>query len=170
MEDDINLTKKPTVSFIAAISKKGRALGFDNKLLWKIEGDLPRFKTITKGHPIIMGRKTYESIGRPLPDRINIVVSRSSVLSPTPRLIITDSIEKAFQIAKKADRQEIFIIGGGKIFAETIGKADRLYLTIVDDEPQADTFFPDYSEFKREIKKEDHLEHDPPFSYLILEK
>jgi len=164
------LTLRPKISLIAAVSKDQRALGFKNKLLWKIDGDLPRFKTITAGHPIIMGRLTYESIGRPLPNRTNIVISKSGSLQETSGLIITSSVEDAISIAKKIDQEEIFIIGGGKIYSETLKYANRLYLTIVDDEPEADTFFPDYSGFKTIIEKEEHHEHNPPFTYIVLEK
>jgi len=162
----------PRISLIVAVSKEKRALGFQNKLLWKIEGDLPRFKKLTTGHAIIMGRNTYLSIGRPLPNRTNIVVSHTGTVD-TPaaeNLIVVDSIDKALAAAKNLEKEEIFIIGGGMVYASTIGLADRLYLTVVDDEPEADTFFPDYSDFKKEIEKEDHVEHSPPFSYIILEK
>src|SRR3989338_3763263 len=91
------------ISIIAVISKGKRALGIKNGLLWKIEGDLPRFKALTTGHPIIMGRKTYESIGRPLPNRTNIVISRSSTILETENLIVVDSIEKALEIAKSKE-------------------------------------------------------------------
>jgi len=165
-----NIAKTPKISLIAAISKGKRALGFQNKLLWKIEGDLPRFKQLTTGHPIIMGRKTYESIGRPLPNRTNIVVSRSGNVTEKEGLVVVDSIEKALDIAKSEDDQEIFVIGGGEIYRQSLPFTDRLYLTIVEDEPEADTFFPDYSNFKTEILHENHPEHTPPFSYLILER
>lgn len=155
---------------IAVISKDKRALGYENKLLWKIEGDLPRFKAITTGHPIIMGRLTYESIGRPLPNRTNIVISKSNKIQNVEGLVVVDSVEKAIDIAKEIDSEEIFIIGGGKVYSETINLADKLYLTIVNDEPDADTFFPDYSDFKKIIKTEDHPEHNPTFKYTILEK
>lgn len=165
-----NETKKPKVSIIAAISSGKKALGYKNKLLWKINGDLPRFKSLTTGHPIIMGRLTYESIGRPLPDRTNIVVSKSNTISETKDLIIVNSIEEALKIAGEKDTEEVFVIGGGKIYSETIDFADRLYLTLVHDEPEADTFFPDYSEFKTEISREKHGEHVPSFEYVVLEK
>lgn len=165
-----NIAKNPKISLIAAISKERRALGFQNKLLWKIGGDLPRFKELTTGHAIIMGRKTYESIGRPLPNRTNIVISRSSSIPETKDLIIVDSVEKALDVAKQSEESEIFIIGGGEIYKQSLPFADHLYLTIVDDEPEADTFFPDYSEFKREVSREDHPEHTPPFSYVVLQK
>ena len=158
------------ISIIAVISKGKRALGIKNGLLWKIEGDLPRFKALTTGHPIIMGRKTYESIGRPLPNRTNIVISRSSTILETENLIVVDSIEKALEIAKSKEILEIFIIGGGEIYKQSLPLTDRLYLTIVEDEPEADTFFPDYSDFKKEVSRENHPLHSPPFTYVILER
>ncbi len=163
---------KPKISLIAAISEKQRAIGFKNKLLWKIEGDLPRFKLLTTGHPIIMGRNTYLSIGRPLPNRTNIVISHieNDDIASTENLIVVNSIEKAIEEAKKIEKEEIFIIGGGMIYTSTIELSDRLYLTLVYDEPEADTFFPDYSQFKKQIQKEDHFESNPPFSFVILER
>ena len=166
-------TTKPLVSIIAVISEKTKAMGIRNGLLWKIEGDLPRFKKLTIGHPIIMGRKTYESIGRPLPNRTNIVITRNLDFK-SDGLVIVSSIEEALKIArekaKEANSEEIFIIGGGEIYKQALPFVERLYLTVVHDEPEADTFFPDYSEFKKEIWREDHLEHNPPFTYITLER
>ena len=161
--------KKARVSSYAAISKKARAIGSKNGLLWKIEGDLPRFKKLTTGHPIIMGRKTYESIGRPLPNRTNIVITRNPDFKPDG-VVVVPSIDEALKAAIENDGEEIFVIGGGKIYKEALPFVDRLYLTIVHDEPKADTFFPDYSEFKKEIFREEHPEHNPPFTYITLEK
>lgn len=159
----------PKISIIAAISEGKRALGFQNQLLWKIEGDLPRFKTLTTGHPIIMGRKTYESIGRPLPNRTNIVITRNMDFK-IDGVTTFSSIQEALDFAKEKEETEVFIIGGGEIYKQAIPFADRLYLTLVRDEPEADTFFPDYSAFTKIIEKEDHTEHNPPFSYIVLEK
>ncbi len=162
----------PRISIIVALSEKQRAIGFKNSLLWKIEGDLPRFKRITTGHPIIMGRNTFLSIGRPLPNRTNIVISntKDDALSATEGIVLVDSVEKALAEASKVEQEEVFIIGGGMLYASTIHLADRLYLTVVYDEPEADTFFPDYSIFTKQIEKEDHLDGNPPFSYITLEK
>ena len=159
----------PIISMIAVISEKTRALGIKNALLWKIDGDLPRFKKLTTGHPIIMGRKTYESIGRPLPNRTNIVITRNPDFKPDG-VVVVSSTEKALEIARKTGTDEIFVIGGGEIYKQALPFVDRLYLTIVHDEPKADTFFPDYSEFKKEIFREEHPEHNPPFTYITLEK
>lgn len=162
-----NLAKNTKISLIAAISEKNRALGFQGKLLWKIEGDLPRFKALTTGYPIIMGRKTYESIGRPLPNRTNIVITRNLDFK-VDGIITFSSVQEALSFVK--EEKEIFVIGGGQIYNEAIKLAHRLYLTIVQDEPEADTFFPDYFNFTKIIEKEDHAEHNPPFSYIILER
>lgn len=159
----------PRISIVAVISEKTRAMGKKNGLLWKIEGDLPRFKALTLGHPVIMGRKTYESIGRPLPGRTNIVITRNSDFK-VEGVFSVSSVEEALAIAKEKDLNEVFVIGGGEIYTQALPFVNRLYLTIVKDEPEADTFFPDYSLFSKEISKEEHSEHNPPFSYVILEK
>ena len=165
-----NIEKTLKISLIAVISKGKRAVGTKNGLLWNIPGDLPRFKKLTTGHTIVMGRKTYESIGRPLPDRTNIVITRNPDFKPEG-VIVTSSIENALKIAKEKEQNgEIFVIGGGEIYKQALPFVDRLYLTIVDDEPVADTFFPDYSVFKKEIFKEEHPESTPTFTYLTLEK
>ncbi len=140
----------PKISLIAAIASENRALGKGNRLIYRITEDLERFKKITLGHPVIMGRKTFESIGHPLPNRTNIIITRDpnyTVLG----CIIVHSLEEALKVAGKKEPEEIFIIGGGQIYQESINLADRLYLTIVEDNPEADTFFPDYSEFKKVI-------------------
>jgi len=124
-----------------------RAIGKNNQLLWHLGGDLKHFKEITSGHPVIMGEKTYYSIGRPLPKRTNIVLSQNLDLF-IEGCIIAHSIDEAIEIASKQDQDEIFIIGGGSIYSQTINKADKLYLTIVNQVYDADTFFPEYGDFK----------------------
>ncbi|OGD62865.1 hypothetical protein A2160_05770 [Candidatus Beckwithbacteria bacterium RBG_13_42_9] len=140
---------QPIISLIAAISEN-RALGKNNKLLWRLPEDLQRFKKLTSGHPVIMGRKTFESIGRPLPNRINIIVSRNKDLKINGCLVVS-SVKEAIQLGKEKDGQEIFVIGGGQIYAEALPFADKLYLTIVKGNFAADTFFPDYSAFKKVV-------------------
>jgi len=158
-QDDIimnnKLSKKPIISIIAAIGKN-RELGKDNKLLWHIKKDLQHFKKITFGHPVIMGRKTFESIGKPLPDRINIVVTRQNPqgVKAIPPLrwksvIICPSLNEAINYAKTNNQKEIFIIGGASIYQQAISLADKLYLTLVNNNFDADVFFPDYSMFKQ---------------------
>lgn len=143
--------KKPTVSAIAAIGAKNRALGKSNKLLWAIPDDLKRFRGITRGHPVIMGRKTFESIvaiaGKPLPDRPNIVITRNSAgLTWAEGVIAVGSIGEALEKAKELDQEEIFIIGGGEIYKEALPYTDKLYLTLIEDEKEGDVFFPPYED------------------------
>lgn len=115
-------------------------IGFENQLLWHLPKDLKHFKEITSGHPVIMGRKTYESIGKPLPNRTNIVVSRKNDWFEEGILIV-GSIKEAIKFAKKID-EDIFIIGGGKIYEQTMDIVDKLEVTLVKADLEADTFFP----------------------------
>ena len=161
---------KPRVSIIAALGVKTRAIGKAGGLLWKIPGDLLRFKALTMGHPIIMGRRTYESIGRALPDRTNIVISRSSTFAPLGGLT-AKSLEEALEISRKsAGSEEIFIIGGGEIYTQALPATDRLYLTLVDSEEEGDTFFPEYPYFQKIISEETFTNNHPPYKYVILER
>lgn len=157
------------ISMIAVIGKN-RGLGKDNHLLWNIPSDLKRFREITKGHPVIMGRNTFVSIGHPLPNRVNIVVTRDPDYHHAG-VTVASSIDDAIRKAHGAEgSEEIFIIGGAQIYAAGIPKADRLYMTVVDDIPVADVFFPDYSEFKKIVSTENHEENGLHFTYLTLEK
>lgn len=159
-------TKKTTISIIAAVGKNTRAIGKNNGLIWKIKGDLPRFKALTTGHPIIMGRKTFESIGKPLPDRTNIVISRNT--ASFPGTITVSSLEEAFSKAQGENSEEFFVIGGAEIYKQALPFTDKLYLTIVESDESGDAFFPEYREFKKIIQEERHDEHNPPFSYIQL--
>lgn len=158
--------KKPLISIIAAIGKN-RELGKDNKLLWNISEDMKRFKKLTIGHPVIMGRTTYESIGKPLPYRTNIIVTRNPDFK-SEDAIITHSVEEAIEVAKKYSRKEIFIIGGAQIYAQGLKFADKLYITLVHGEFEADAYFPDYSEFKKVIYEKKNRLKDNPFTFLEL--
>lgn len=156
------------ISIIAAIGKN-RELGKQNKLVWRISADLGRVKSLTTGHPIIMGRKTYDSIGRPLPNRTNIVLSRTP--TEIEGCIVVDSFEKALEVARGVETEEIFVFGGGQIYTEAMPLVDRLYLTRIDaEDPDSDAFFPDYSEFTTVISAEAHSEHEPPYTWLTLER
>lgn len=178
------------ISLIAAIGKN-RELGKNNKLLWHLPEDLKRFKDLTNGHPIIMGRKTFESIGRVLPNRANIVITRNTraFLEKAKSdgmnirgLIACDSLEAALGIAKdkkaleagmdgvSIDTSKIFIIGGGQIFEQAMGIADRLYLTVVDKEYDADTFFPEYEEFKNVVSKKESSHEGIRYAFIDLTK
>ncbi len=157
----------PHINIIAALQKKDRALGNGNDLLWKISDDLKNFKSLTLTHPIIMGRKTYASIGKPLPQRANIVITRQSDFVAEGCTIV-HSLEQALKKAKEIDQKEIFIIGGAEIYAQSLSFADRLYLTVVDDNQEGDVFFPDYSEFKTVVREETHPEATPAYTFIEL--
>lgn len=154
---------------IAAIASGNRALGKNNELIYHIHEDLQRFKKITSNHIVIMGRKTFESIGKPLPNRINIVITRNPAFYED-NVVIAHSLDEALRLAELKGEKEVFIIGGGQIYEEAIGKADKLYLTIVEGSPDADTFFPDYSDFKKIIFEESHESEGLKYKYLDLEK
>ncbi len=157
------------ISIIAVVAKN-RAIGYQNKLLYNIPEDMEHFRKITVGHTVIMGQKTYESIGRPLPERINIVISNDPNFTATGCLV-SHSIEQALALAKAKEKKEIFIIGGGQIYKQFIDLADKLYLTIVDDQPKlADTFFPDYSKFNKVTRQEKHECQGFKFNFIELTK
>ena len=127
------------ITIVAAIGNNN-ALGRDNQLLWKLPNDLRHFKTMTENHPVVMGRKTFESIGKALPNRTNIVVSRKENWFQEGILIVS-TLKEALKFAKKID-ENIFVIGGGEIYKQTLEAADRLEITQVDGDFDADTFFP----------------------------
>lgn len=155
---------------IIAIIGKNRELGKDNKLLWNIPPDLERFRRITKDHPVIMGRKTFESIGNPLPYRDNIVITSDRTYGKEGIKVVY-TLDEALRVANNSSgSSEIFIIGGGSLYAQAIDRADRLYLTVVDVTADADTFFPDYSQFSRVVLQEPHESDGFHYTYLTLEK
>ncbi len=161
------------ISIIAAIGANNRALGKDGDLLWKIPEDLKRFKQLTDGHPVIMGRKTWESLPerfRPLPNRTNIVVTRNASYRAPGAIVVAD-IDAAIATAAEMD-SEIFVIGGGEIYAAALPSADRLYLTLIEAEKDGDTFFPEYeSIFNKVISEEKHVTADGVrYSWTDLEK
>ena len=127
------------ITIVVAMGKN-REIGLNNQLLWHLPKDLKHFKELTTGHPVIMGRKTYESIGKPLPNRTNIVISRKNDWFEEGILIV-GSIKEALKFAKKID-ENVFIIGGGTIYEQTIDVADKLEVTLVKTNLEADTFFP----------------------------
>lgn len=130
---------------IVAVDKKN-CIGRGNEMPWHIPLDFKYFKEKTKGHPIIMGRKTFESIGRPLPGRLSIVLSRSTDLSLPDGVLVTDDLNKAVSIAKEAenyDTSKIFIIGGAQIYKASLPHTDRFFITRVDTEVEGgDAFYP----------------------------
>ncbi|OGG13309.1 hypothetical protein A3D77_05590 [Candidatus Gottesmanbacteria bacterium RIFCSPHIGHO2_02_FULL_39_11] len=139
------------VSIISAHSEN-RVIGKNNHLPWNFPEDLKYFKDKTRGHTVIMGRKTYESMGRSLPNRVNIIISRNPKLE-LPDAITTASIEDALKIAKDKEKKEVFIIGGAEIYRQALSVTDKLYITLVKGNYEGDAFFPDYSEFKTIISQ-----------------
>ena len=143
------------ISIISACSRN-RVIGIDNNLPWNLSEDLKRFKKITTGKKVVMGRKTFESIGRPLPNRTNIVISRKTDWFEEGILIV-GSIKEAIKFAKKID-EKIFIIGGGNIYEQTIDLVDQLEITWVDATLEADTYFPKIDE--KNWRKTDEICHE----------
>lgn len=157
------------ISLIAAVARN-RAIGKDNKLIYWLPDDMKRFKALTTGHTIIMGRRTFESLPKgALPNRRNIVLSRTR--QDFPGCDAYSSLEEA--IAHCAEDEDIYVIGGEEVYRQAIGKADRLCLTEVDDTPDgADAFFPDYSGW-RETSRERHAKderHAFNFDFVDYEK
>ena len=140
-----------------------RVLGKDNQLLWHIPDDLKRFKALTLGHPVIMGRKTFESIvsvlGKPLPGRTNIVITRDADWK-FEGVVVCHSLEEALAKAAELDQEEIFIGGGAQIYEQALPHVDRLYLTLIDDEKDGDTFFPEYEKEFTEMLHHEHRDHE----------
>ncbi|MEM9617634.1 MAG: dihydrofolate reductase [Pseudomonadota bacterium] len=133
------------IALVVAVARNG-VIGAGGDLIWRISDDLKWFKKTTLGKPVVMGRKTFESIGKPLPGRDNIVISRQSDFAPEGVMVV-QTIDEALQLAREwaraSDADEICIIGGGEIYVQTLPVADRLYLTRVDAAPEGDVYFPD---------------------------
>ncbi|MBI3231808.1 MAG: dihydrofolate reductase [Candidatus Doudnabacteria bacterium] len=168
-----------STSLIACINKN-RGLGLNNQLLYKIPEDLKFFKEKTAGHTVIMGKKTFESIGRPLPHRTNIIITRDKNFK-ADGCTVCHSINEALAYAslpstegagggQTGDSRAVFIIGGAQIYAQTINKADKLYLTIVDDDKPADAYFPSYHDFKKTTILSEGEYKSLKYQIVMLEK
>jgi len=156
---------------------ENNVIGCDNGMPWHLPGDLQRFKSITLGKPVIMGRKTYASIGRPLTERTNIVMTRSKNFMPTSGVIVARSFEQAQDMAwhqaKKDGVDEFFVIGGAEIFKLALGRADRLYLTEILATIAGDTFFAFEPKEWRVVTREDPVQGKKdthPTRFVIYEK
>ena len=160
--------KHPAISMIVARSRN-HVIGKDNQMPWKISADLQFFKKVTMGHPGIMGRKTWESIGRPLPGRRNIVVSRNTDLKLTGAEVV-NSLDAA--LATLSESPRVFVIGGEQLFTQAFPRADRLFITEIDiDLGGGDTFFevPNQSEW-REVERTPASEGEITFHFITLER
>ena len=158
------------VSIIAAMDKQ-RGIGIENRLPWRLSADLKRFRELTMGHHIIVGRKTYESIGKPLPGRQMIVITRDTEFK-ADGCTVCHSLTEALELARSRGESEAFICGGAQIYQQSIPLADRLYLTFVEAEIAADTFFPkfdqqDWSERESVFHPADE-KNQFPFTFKLL--
>jgi len=158
------------ISLIAAMDKN-RVIGKGGKLPWNLPADMKYFKDKTLGKPVIMGRKTYESVGKPLPNRTNIIVTHNQDYK-AEGCIVVHSVDEALKAAENAE--EVMIIGGSQIYEEFLPKANKLYLTIIDTEIEGDTYFPEYKiEEWKEASYEEHerdAENQYDYTFLVFER
>lgn len=160
------------IALMWAMARNG-VIGRDNKLPWYLPEDLKYFKRVTTGKPVIMGRKTYDSIGRPLPNRTNIVVTRDASLT-VPGVKVVTSLDDALDLARAesviSDVEEVIVMGGAEIYAQALPYADRLYVTLVHAEVEGDAVFPpiDLDEYQ-ELAREDFKAEGPnPYDYSFV--
>ncbi|HET9651986.1 MAG TPA: dihydrofolate reductase [Usitatibacter sp.] len=157
-------------SLVVAVARNG-VIGRDNQLPWRLPADLAYFKRVTMGHPVIMGRRTYESIGKPLAGRTNIVVTHNPNYE-APGCIVVNSLKVAWEAAGEAD--EACVIGGTMLFAESLPMADRIHLTEVEADVEGDTYFPPFDRgqwVEQEVARHPaDARHQYPFRIVVLER
>ena len=160
------------LSLIVA-ADEGNVIGGQNRLLWRLPDDLAHFRGLTRGHAIIMGRKTYASIGRVLPERRNIIITRQASVT-VPGAEVVHSLEEALTLAASTDDEEVFIIGGGEIYRQALPLAERIYLTRVHARMEGDIVFPELRKGEwREVSREEHpadASHEYAFTFLVYER
>lgn len=159
------------ISIIAAMAQNG-VIGKNNKLPWALPDDLKRFKAITSGHPVIMGRKTFESIGHILSNRLNIIISRQTDFKVSGGAAIVSSLEEAIAFCKKQEPEpsEVFVIGGAQLYKVAIKITDRIYLTLIHRDFDGDVFFPKFdAQLYHETSREDR-DQPIPYSYLVFDR
>ncbi len=154
------------ISIIAAMAEN-RVIGRGNEMPWEIPSELRRFKEITMGHPVIMGRKTFESIGRPLPGRKNVIITRQMDYSAADSVIVPDL---AAALAACEGSKEVFICGGDTVYREAMPIADKIYLTIIDEEFDGDSFFPEIPEDFIEVRRMTVTEDVLPYDMVLYER
>jgi len=167
-----NADAKPRLSLIAAIAENG-CIGINNKLPWYLPEDLKYFKAVTSGKPVIMGRSTFESLGRPLPNRTNIVITRNRDFQAAEGVRIVHSLDDALRVAESvahiAGNEEVVIIGGAQIYAEALPRVQRMYLTEVKKLVEGDAFFPAWNKSEwREIGREAHHYEPAQLDYSFV--
>jgi len=158
---------KSIISLVCAMANN-RVIGKDNKMPWHLPADLKHFKSVTLAKPIVMGRKTYESIGRALPGRQNVIISRNTDYK-VDGCDVVHSIDAAIELLNA--EVEIMFIGGGFLYAQMIEQADKLYLTFIDLEVDGDTFFPEYEQLGfKEVARQKHLKDEKnPYDYQFVD-
>ncbi|MGN6182033.1 MAG: dihydrofolate reductase [Thermoanaerobaculia bacterium] len=161
------------LSILAALSSNG-VIGRDNDIPWRQSTDLKRLKSLTLGHHVIMGRRTFDSVGKALPGRTNLIITRQEGLA-IPNAIVVNSLEDAIRIAAVAGESEAFVLGGAEIYAMANHRADRMYLTRVHAEVEGDTFFPEFDDVSEwHLTDAEHFEADEqnqyPYSFLTYDR
>ena len=160
------------LSLIAAVADNG-TIGRDNDLPWRLPDDFRRFKALTMGHHLLMGRKTWESIGRPLPGRTTVVISRRPLTVPAG-VELAASVDSALEVAALAGDDEAFVVGGAEIYRQLLSRADRIYLTRVHAEVDGDVRFPEFDETDwRLVAQEEHgadERHALPFTFVTYDR
>jgi dihydrofolate reductase len=159
------------ISMIVAIGKN-REIGLGNKMLWHVKEDFKNFKKVTMGHHMLMGRKTFESIGRPLPGRTTIILTRDKNYTQADCLVV-HSVDQGIALAKGRAETELFICGGANIYEQFLDKTEKLYLSRIDFEGEADTFFPEFESYHWETLEECEFaagEKSPAWSYYVVQK
>lgn len=164
--------QKPVLSAIAAMAEN-RVIGLDNRMPWHMPADLKHFKTVTSGHPVLMGRKTFESIGKPLPNRANIILTRDKQFSAQDCIVVSHP-DAALSMAQELDQEEVFVIGGAEIYRALLPRVDRIYLTIIHHQFAGDAYFPELNPAEwREVSREKHLADEKnayDYSFIIFER
>jgi len=155
------------IAIIVAIAE-GRVIGYGNALPWHLNADLKHFKALTMGQPIIMGRKTHESIGRALPGRMNIVVTRQTDYK-IPKCTVSHSLDEAFVVAER-ESNTAFVIGGAELYAQTLPRADCIYVTEIHSQFKGDTYFPDFDRNQwREVSREEGVvDENNPYAHTFV--
>lgn len=158
------------IKSIIAAKSDNNVIGKDNDLVWHMPADLRFFKNKTKGHWVIMGRKTFESMNGPLPNRSHIIITRRPDYQ-AEGCYVTDSIEGAFKIAEQQKLDDVFILGGAEIYAQTMNKADRMFVTEIKSTFEGDTFFPEIdTTYWKEVGRDEHEADDKnPYDYAFVE-
>jgi|SRR5690625_209499 len=157
------------ISFIVAMDKNN-VIGYNNDMPWDIPLDLQYFKEVTMGHTIVMGRKTFESIGRVLPGRKNVVLTRQQNIQLPEDVVVINDINEIYKWNEEQPDEELFVIGGGELFKHVLPHADRLYITLIDYEFKGDTYFPTFNEADWTLVKKEKGEHNDknPYDYYFI--